>query len=146
MKKLVSTIAVFAVLGTAAAWAQTHADREAIMRANNPIMMALRPLVAAYDGAAVKAQGAALVANATKLKAAFGPNSDKNDPAANPAIWTDAAAFNAAADKFIVDATAVQNAADGPALQVALTAVQGDCGGCHKQFRIQAPPRPAPAQ
>ena len=145
MKKVASAAFVFALLGTAAAFAAAHDDRVAVMRANNGAVMALRPLVAAYDAAAVKAQGQILVDNAAKIKAAFAAGTDQNDPGAAPAIWTDAAGFNAAATKFGVDATAVMNAADGPALQAALTTLQGDCGGCHRTYRI-TPPRPAPAQ
>src|SRR5205809_322987 len=61
MKKVASAAFVFALLGTAAAFAAAHDDRVAVMRANNGAVMALRPLVAAYDGAAVKAQGQLLV-------------------------------------------------------------------------------------
>ena len=42
-------------------------------------------------------------------------------------IWTDAAGFQAAANKFTVDATAVMNAADGPALQAAITTLHAFC-------------------
>jgi cytochrome c556 len=142
MKKVAAATFVFALLGTAAAFAAAHDDRVAVMRANNGAMMALRPLVANFDAAAVKAQGQILVDNAGKIKAAFAAGTDQNDPGAAPAIWTDAAGFNAAATKFGVDAAAVMNAADGPALQAAMTALQGDCGGCHRTYRIQAP-RPA---
>ena len=146
MKKVASAAFVFALLGTAAAYAAAHDDRVAVMQANGRASGALRPLVAAYDAAAVKAQGQILVDNAAKIKAAFAAGTDQNDPGAAPAIWTDAAGFNAAATKFGVDATAVMNAADGPALQAALTTLQGDCGGCHRTYRIQAPRPPAPAQ
>jgi cytochrome c556 len=149
MKKIASTTLLFAVLGTAAAFADAHGDRQAVMRANGGAQRALAPLVAAYDAAAVKAQGQILVDNAAKIKAAFAPGTDQADPGASPAIWTDAAGFNAAADKFAIDAAAVMAATDGPSLQAALTAVNGDCGGCHRSYRIQAPrpaAPPAPAQ
>jgi len=139
---------LFAALGTVAAFAAAHDDRVAVMRANGGATRALNGAVANFDAAVVKAQGQVLVDNAAKIKAAFAPGTDQNDPGAAPAIWTDAAGFNAAADKFAADAAKVLAATDGPSLQAALTAVNGDCGGCHRTYRIQAP-RPAappPAQ
>ena len=64
------------------------------------------------------------------------------DPGANPAIWTDAAGFNAAADKFGADAAKIGTATDGASLTAAMTAVQADCAACHRPYRIQAA-RPA---
>lgn len=142
MKKIASAAFVFALLGTAAAFADAHDDRVAVMRSNAGTAKTLGGLVANFDAAAVRAQGQILVDNGNKIKALFGPGTDQNDPGASPAIWTDAAGFQAIADKFITDATAVMNAADGPALKAALTTLQGNCGACHKQYRIQAPPRP----
>ena len=141
MKKIACT-ALLLALGTAAAFAAAHDDRAAVMRANNGAVMALRPLVANFDAAAAKTQGQVLVDNAGKIKAAFAPGTDTNDPGAAPAIWTDAAGFNAAADKFGADAAKIGAATDGPSLQVALMAVNGDCGGCHRTYRV-TPPRPA---
>lgn len=142
MKKIASTTLLFALLGTAAAFAAAHDDRVAIMRANNGAVMALRPLVANFDAAAAKTQSQVLVGNAGKIKAAFAAGTDTNDPGAAPAIWTDAAGFNAAADKFGADAAAIGAATDGPSLQAAVMALQGDCGGCHRTYRV-TPPRPA---
>ncbi len=142
MKKIASTTLLFALLGSAAAFAAAHDDRAAVMQANNRAVAALRPLVAAYDAAAVKAQGQVLVDNAGKIKAAFAPGTDTNDPGAAPAIWSDAAGFAAAADKFAADAAKVRDAADGPGLQAAIMGLQGDCGGCHRTYRV-TPPRPA---
>lgn len=139
MKNVASAAFVFVLLGTAAAYAAAHDDRVAVMQANGRASGALRPLVAAFDAAAVKAQGQILVDNGHKIMALFAAGTDQADPGAAPAIWTDAAGFQAAANKFVTDATAVMNAADGPALQVALTTLQGDCGGCHRTYRIQAP-------
>jgi len=78
------------------------------------------------------------VGNAAKIKAAFAPGTDTNDPGAAPAIWTDAAAFNAAADKFAADAANIGAATDGPSLQATVMALQGDCGGCHRTYRRHA--------
>jgi cytochrome c556 len=137
MKKILATATLLA-LATGAAFAAAHDDRVAVMRANNGAMMALRPLVANFDAAAAKAQSQILVDNAAKIKAAFAPGSDQNDPGVLPVIWTDNAGLNAAADKFAADAAAIGAATDGPGLQAAMTAVQGDCAACHRVYR--APP------
>jgi cytochrome c556 len=144
MKNFVPAALLF-VLAASAAFADAHSDRQAVMRSNNQAVQALRPLAAAYDAAAVKAQGQVLVDNAAKIKAAFAPGTDQNDPGALPAVWTDAAGFAAAADKFGTDAQAVMAAADGPALTAALQTLQGDCGACHRTYRVPPAPRPAAA-
>jgi len=144
MKKILSTSLLFAVLGTAAAFADAHSDREAVMRANGGAVRALNGAVANFDAAVVKAQGQVLVDNAAKIKTLYAPGTDQNDPDALPAIWTDAAGFSAAADKFAADAAKVGAATDGPSLQAAIAAVNADCGGCHRAFRKPPAPRPAP--
>jgi len=144
MKKIVSASLLFAVLGTAAALADAHSDREAVMRANGGAVRALNGAVANFDAGVVKTQGQVLVDNAAKIKTLFAPGTDQNDPDALPAVWTDAAGFSAAADKFSADAAKVAMATDGPSLQAALAAVNGDCGGCHRTYRKPPAPRPAP--
>jgi cytochrome c556 len=143
MKRIVSTTLLLAVLGTGAALADAHGDREAVMKANGGAVRALNGLVTNFDATAAKAQGQILVDNAAKIKAAFAPGTDQNDPGALPAVWTDSAGFTAAADKFGTDAQAVLAATDGPSLKVALAAVNADCGGCHRTYRTPRPPRPA---
>lgn len=149
MKRIASTTLLLAVLGTGAALADAHSDREAVMRANGGAVRTLNGLVANFDVAAVKTQGQVLVDSAAKIKAAFAPGTDQNDPGALPAVWTDSAGFAAAADKFGADAQKVLAATDGPSLQTALAAVNADCGGCHRSYRTPPAPRqapPAPAQ
>lgn len=148
MKKIAGAGLLLAVLGTAAALADTHEEREAVMRANNGALRALQPLVTAFDAAAVRAQGQILADNGAKIAALFAPGTDQNDPHALPTVWSDPAGFKAAADKFTADAQKVMAATDGPSLQAALALVQADCGGCHRTYRApMAPPRPAaPAQ
>jgi cytochrome c556 len=143
MKKIASTTLLLAVLGTGTALADAHADREAVMKANGAAVRALNGLVANFDAAAAKTQGQILVDNAAKIKAAFAPGTDQNDPGALPVVWTDAAGFAAAADKFGADAQTVLAATDGPSLKTALTAVNADCGGCHRVYRTPRPPRRA---
>ncbi|MBV9548332.1 MAG: cytochrome c [Alphaproteobacteria bacterium] len=158
MRKIASITLTMALLGTVAAFGQASADkqaREALMRANNTAMRALMPLTTAFDAAAVKAQGQILVDNGTKMVAQYAAGTDQADTGVTPAVWTDAAGFKAAADKFTADAAKVGAATDGPSLQVALTAVNADCGGCHRTYRAApagrgargpAPAAPPPAQ
>lgn len=143
MKKI-AAIALFGLLGATAAYAAAHDDRVAVMRANGAATGALRGAVANFDATVAKTQGQILVDNAAKTKALFAAGTDQADPGANPAIWTDAAGFNAAADKFAADAAKIGAATDGPSLQTALAAVNADCGGCHRTYRVQAPRPPAP--
>ena len=144
MKKIASTTLLFALLGTAAAFAAAHDDRAAVMRSNGAATGALRGQVANFDAATVKTQGQVLVDNAAKIKVLFAAGTDTSDPGALPTVWSDAAGFAAAADKFAADAAKVGAATDGPSLQAALMAVNGDCGGCHRTYRAPPAPRPAP--
>lgn len=154
MKKIVSATLMLGLLGTAVALAQAPAmspakqEREALMRANNGAMRALQPLVAAFDAAAVKAQGQILVDNGGKIAAQYAAGTDQADTGVQPTVWSDAAGFKAAADKFTADARQVLAATDGPSLQAALTAVNADCGSCHRAYRAAPAGRgrgPAPA-
>lgn len=143
MKKVASAAFVFALLGTAAAFAQGHSERSALMQSNAATAKQLGGQVASFDAATVKTLGQTLVDNGNKMKTLWGPGTDQADPHSSPRIWSEAAGFQAIADKFVTDATAVMNAADGPSLKAAMTTLQSNCGGCHKQYRVQAP---APAQ
>ena len=55
---------------------------------------------------------------------------------AAPAIWSDAAGFKAAGMKFVADAKAAGAAPDQATFATALRTLQGDCGGCHKTYRV----------
>ncbi len=142
MKTFASAALVLALLGTAAYAQDINAERAAVMRSNGAATAALRPLTTNFDAAAVKAQAAILAANGAKIAALFAPGTDQNHPQASPAIWTDAAGFKAAADKFTADANALMTVSDGAGLTTALATLQSNCAGCHKAYRI-TPPRPA---
>ena len=158
MKKVISATLVLGLLGTVALaqpapQSPAKQEREALMRANNGAMRALMPLVAAFDAAAAKAQSQILVANGGKMAAQYAPGTDQNDTGVQPVTWTDAAGFKAAADKFTADAALIGAATDGPGLQMAIQAVNADCNGCHRTYRVQpagrgrgGPPPAPPAQ
>lgn len=130
-------------LGITGALADAHADRQALMRANNAAITAIdSQVVGILSVATVKTQAQILIDNGAKIAVLFAPGSDPNDPGAQPAVWTDAAGFKAADDKFIADAKAFLDTTNRVDFAKALKAVQADCGACHKTYRVM-PPAPA---
>ncbi len=151
MKKIFAAALLFAVAGTAVAIADTHEDREAVMKQNGGALKALGAIAAAptFDAAAAKTQTQILIDDAAKIPGLFAPGTESADTQALPTIWTDAAGFKAASDKLGADALTAQNATDTASFAAALKTIQGDCGACHKAYRAArapAPPPPAPAQ
>ncbi|WP_417684745.1 c-type cytochrome [Roseibium sp.] len=97
----------------------------------------------AYSPAAGKAVIASMNAAAHSFGAFFPEGSDAGDTTAAPAIWSDAAGFEAALAKF-AEATGAAMAAsgkDGPADLDAFKAVagpiMGNCKSCHEAFRVK---------
>lgn len=144
MKKTVAVV-IFAALGLSAAIADTHEDRETLMKANGGALKALNAAGQAtpFDPAATKAPAQTLIDNAAKTPALFAPGTENADPGALPVIWTDSAGFKAAADKLGMDAKAVQAASDQATFAAALKTVQGDCAACHGTYRAKPAPKPA---
>lgn len=144
MKKIAAVV-IFAALGLGAAIADTHEDRETLMKQNGGALKALNGAGQAtpFDPAAAKAPSQTLIDNAAKIPALFAPGTETADPGALPVIWTDSAGFKAAADKMGMDAKAVQAATDQPTFAAALKTVQGDCASCHGSYRAKPAPKPA---
>lgn len=142
MKKFVASVAAFALLGAAAAFADAHADRQALMRANNAATTAIDGIIiGVLKPEAIKAQAQILIDNGGKIPALFAPGTDQNDPAILPALWTDQAGFKAAAAKFVTDTKVLLTpSTDRLALVKALQLVQADCAACHKAYRVAPPP------
>ena len=94
---------------------------------------------APYDAAAIKANVAVLQTIAALPWAAFGTGTQK-DSNAKPDVWTDAAGFKAAQDKFSTAMTQLVAAADAGDLDK-LRAASGDvgsaCKGCHDKFQVK---------
>ncbi|MBV9548057.1 MAG: cytochrome c [Alphaproteobacteria bacterium] len=131
------------VVSAGAVFADAHSDRQALMRSNNAAYNALdAQVVGILDPATVKAQAQILIDNGAKIAVLFAPDSDQNDAGAQKAVWTDAAGFKAANDKFIADAKTFLTAPDRIAMAHALVTVQADCAACHKTYRVM-PPAPA---
>ncbi|CAN0653483.1 Cytochrome c556 [Nitratireductor aquimarinus] len=97
----------------------------------------------AYNPAIAKAAILTLNAGAKSYGAFFPEGSGEGDTTAAPAIWEDAAGFQAALDKYMTDTAAALDAAgkDGPAdlasFQAAIGPVFSNCKSCHEKFRIQ---------
>ncbi len=120
-----------------AALADARSDRQAVMKANNAAYSALDALVVGIlKPAEVKKQAQILIDNGGRMAVLFAPGTDENDAGIKPELWTDAAGFKAANDKFIADARTFLTAPDRIAMAHALVTVQADCGACHKAYRV----------
>ena len=80
MKKTVAVV-IFAALGLGAAIADTHEDRETLMKANGGALKALTAAGQAmpFDPAAAKAPAQTLIDNAAKTPALFAPGTENID-------------------------------------------------------------------
>jgi cytochrome c556 len=144
MKKFIVSATAFALLGGAAAFADAHGDRQALMRANNAATTAIDGIIiGVLRPEAIKVQAQILIDNGGKIPALFAPDTDHNDPAILPALWSDQAGFKAANDKFVTDAKVLLTpSTDRLALVKALQLVQADCAACHKAYRVAPPAAP----
>jgi cytochrome c556 len=142
MRKLILAIST-AAFAVSAAYADPIADRKAIMKERGGLVGGLAKMAkgeAAFDAAAVLTALQGLQANEAKvdIDALFPAGSDKGDTKAAPKIWEDMAGFKAANDKYKADLDAAVAAPpqDVNALGAQLNTLGGDCGGCHKPYRI----------
>lgn len=143
MKRLFSVLVATLVLGGAAI-ADPIEDREALMKSFGQSMGQLAPIAKgekAFDAAEVQTILATLNERAMGFDpvALFPEGSTNAETTAAPAIWTDNAAFVAAAEKFKSDvaAAAANPPADLAGLQATMGAVGSNCGDCHQTFRIK---------
>lgn len=142
MRKLVLAISTVA-FAVSAAYADPIADRKAIMKERGGLIGGLAKMAkgeTAFDAAAVLTALQALDANEAKvdIDALFPAGSDKGDTKAAPKIWEDMAGFKAANEKYKadLDAAVAAPAQDVNALGAQLGILGGDCGGCHKPYRL----------
>jgi cytochrome c556 len=153
MNKLIAAVMGLAALGAVAALAQTPApapaaapaappapptERQAVMQSNRTASAAYAEItISVMQPAAAKAAAQTLIDNGAKIATLFGPNTDRDDPRALPAVWTDAAGFKALNDRFIANARKLITAIpDRVNMAVAMRDVQADCAECHKTYRV----------
>ena len=142
MKKLILAVST-AALFVSAAYADPIADRKAIMKERGGLIGGIAKMAKGetpFDAAAVLTALQALQANEAKvdIDALFPAGSDKGDTKAAPKIWEDMAGFKAANDKYKadLDAAVAAPATSVEALGAQLGVLGGDCGGCHKPYRL----------
>ena len=69
---------------------------------------------------------------------AFGPGTDVSTHKADPKVWSDAAKFKDAAEKFQFEIAKLSTAAkDLDTLKLQVGAVGKTCKGCHDEFRVK---------
>lgn len=132
-----------AVLVATAASADPIEDRQNIMKERGAQMKVLAPIAQGkqpFDAAAVMTALEALNANAmaTDVEALWPAGSETGDTDSAPKIWEDMAGFKAAMDKYKADvaAAAAAKPQDLPAFQAVFGPVAGNCGACHKAFKL----------
>ncbi len=141
MKKIVTAL-VLATLGATAAFAGPIEDRQAIMKSMAGPMKdatALSRGTTPYTQAAAKAAMDQLAEHGEKFMTLFPAGTATGGAVktgAAPTIWSDAAGFKATGMKFVADAKAAGAAADQAAFAAAFRNVTGDCGACHKTYRV----------
>lgn len=94
---------------------------------------------AKFDLAKVQAALKAYQTNSAKLKGLF-PDDSKTggDTEALAKIWTAKADFTARFDKLAADAKAAEGTIkDEASFKAEWPKVMGNCGGCHKEYRVQ---------
>lgn len=142
MKKLFIAVSTAAVLASTSAIADPIADRMASMK---NVGAAMGASVAIMKGQAEFDPRVALLSFAAMNTAAIGfekhfpaGSETGNDSTAKDTIWSDAAGFKAAVDKFRADTAAAMAAkpADLDSFKAAFGKVAANCKSCHEAYRI----------
>lgn len=141
------TIGVIAGLSSvSAAWAQAPSEiaaRRTLMRSNNQGVQTLNPIVrgeAPWNQTTAVQQADVLVGNAGKIASLFpeGTGPDKGATNALPAIWTNAAEFQAKIKTFGDESAKLLQLAranDEAGFKAQFPKIGQACGGCHQAFR-----------
>jgi cytochrome c556 len=116
--------------------------RQALMKANSAqakIGAAMVKGEAPFDLAKAQKIFATYEDSSAKIGDLFPPDSKTgNDTTAAPKIWEDMAGFKAAVAKFGADAKAAAAATkDLDSFKAQFGAVQKNCGGCHRTYRVK---------
>jgi cytochrome c556 len=116
-------------------------DRQLLMKANNAASKVAFDMVKGttpFDAAKAVEAMKTIASDMETFPTLFPEGSDQGDTKASPAIWENMDDFKALAAKLATDANAAADAAAGglDAFKTAFGAVGGDCGACHKQYRM----------
>jgi cytochrome c556 len=140
-----SIAAAAVALSAGAALAMTGADaikeRRALMKGNGEATKPIVPILkgqAPFDLAAVQKALKAYMNAAEKMPALFPPDSKTGDTHALPAIWDDAADFDARFKKLGDDAkAALARVKDEASFKAVMPDFYKNCGGCHEKHRAK---------
>lgn len=143
--KIVTFASIGAViLAVTSASADPITERKDNMKERGALMRVLAPIAQgqqAFDAATVMDALQKLNENAqaaADIDALWPAGSESGDTKSGPRIWSDRAAFQAAADKFVADTAAAvaANPQDLPSFQAVFGPAAGNCGACHEAFRL----------
>ncbi len=143
MKRMLAASAICLMAVTAVVAAENmHDSRKAAMK---KIGGATGDLVAIakgqkpYDAATVKASLTTISETIKVFPQYFPKGSENDDKVASPKIWENMDDFKAHAAKLGSDAEALlaKMPADQTAVGAALNTLGGDCGACHKDYRLK---------
>lgn len=150
MKRFLVILAVVAGGAGITGSAQAQQKPEDVIKYRKAVMTVqswnMRPLALMvkgqqpYDAALFAWYAGVVQSTSFMLPDAFAAGSDKGDTRARPEIWTDAAKFKQAMDRFNSDASKLLEAAKAGNLEAVkgpFGAVAKNCGGCHDAFRTK---------
>lgn len=140
MKKLAVLLSLV-VLGSGAAYADPHEDREALMKSFGRSLGPVFPIAKEekpFDAATVQAALAAFNDQAQKLDVATLFPEGSASKRTSPKIWENMADFQARADKLKADAAAAAAApaADLAAFKTQFGGLMDNCNACHEAYRL----------
>jgi cytochrome c556 len=129
------------LVGTAFGQDDPIVARQLLMKANGAASKAAFDMVKGttpFDVAKAVEAMKTIVSDMETFPTLFPEGSDQGDTKASPAIWENMDDFKALAAKLATDANAAADAAANgvDAFKTAFDAVGGDCGACHKKYRM----------
>lgn len=143
MRWTVLTVVAGAALASSLALAADDpiAARQALMKANDQASRAAFGMALGrqpFDATAAADAMKKIAEDMTTFPTLFPEGSDKGDTHASPEIWSNMDDFKARAAKLQADATAAAAAAANglDAFKAALGAINDDCRGCHRAYKL----------